>query len=175
MREAALVKLKNLSHLNQLYRAWLEEAYQHKAHSSLSGRTPMECFQRDEKRVKFATPEECYDSFLHEETRTVDKTGCFSLQNITYEAGIAFIRKKVDVRFDPFDLSVVEVWHGGVKQLQAKPLVVGEFTATKHTDKVPAEIGRSRLLDAYAAENAKRRKNAIGVLNFGTKGDDSGV
>jgi len=175
MREAALVKLKDLSHLNQLYRAWLEEAYQHKAHSSLSGRTPMECFQRDEKRVRFATPEECYDSFLHEETRMVDKTGCFSLQGVTYEAGIAFIRKKVDVRFDPFDLSVVEVWHGGVKQMQAKPLVVGEFTATKHPDKAAAEIGRSRLLDAYAAENAKRRKNALGVLNFGTKGDDSGV
>ena len=175
MREAALVKLKDLSHLNQLYRAWLEEAYQHKGHSSLSGRTPMECFQRDEKRIKFATPEECYDSFLHEETRMVDKTGCFSLRNVTYEAGTAFIRKKVDVRFDPFDLSVVEVWHGGVKQMQAIPLVVGEFTATKHTDKAAAEIGRSRLLEVYAAENAKRRKNALGVLTFGTKGDDNGV
>ena len=175
MREAALVKLKDLSHLNQLYRAWLEEAYQHKEHSSLAGRTPMECFQRDEKRVKFAAPEECYDAFLHEETRMVDKTGCFSLQNVTYEAGIAFIRKKVDVRFDPFDLSVVEVWHGSVKQLQAKPLVVGEFTATKNPDKAAAEIGRSRLLDAYAAENEKRRKNAMGVLTFGTKEDGSGV
>jgi hypothetical protein len=78
------------------------------------------------------------------------------LQNVTYEAGVSFIRKKVDVRFDPFDLSVVEVWHSGVKQMQAKPLVVGEFTATKHPDKAAAEIGRSRLLDAYAAENAKR-------------------
>jgi transposase InsO family protein len=175
MREAALVKLESLSHLNQLYRAWLEEAYQHKVHSSLSGRTPMECFQCDEKRVRFATPAECYDAFLHEETRMVDKTGCFSLQGFTYEAGIAFIRKKVDVRFDPFDLSVVEVWHGGVKQMQAKPLIVGEFTATKHPDKAAAEIGRSRLLDAYAAENAKRRKNALGVLTFSQKGDDSGV
>ena len=171
MREAALVKLESLSHLNQLYRAWLEEAYQHKEHSSLAGRTPMECFQRDEKRVRFATPAECYDAFLHEETRMVDKTGCFSLQGVTYEAGTAFIRKKVDVRFDPFDLSVVEVWHGGVRQLQAKPLVVGEFTQTKRPDKTAAEIGRSRLLDVYAAENEKRRKNAMGVLNFGTQED----
>ena len=175
MREAALVKLKDLPHLNQLYRAWLEGAYQHKGHSSLGDRTPMECFQRDEKRVKFATPEECYDAFLHEETRMVDKTGCFSLQGVTYEAGVAFIRKKVDVRFDPFDLSVVEVWHGGVKQLQAKSLVVGEFTATKPQDKAAAEIGRSRLLEVYAAENEKRRKNAMGVLTFDTKGDDSDV
>jgi transposase InsO family protein len=175
MQEAALVNLENLLHLNQLYRAWLEEAYQHKGHSSLGGRTPMECFQRDEKRVRFAAPEECYDAFLHEETRMVDKTGCSSLQNITCDAGMAFIRKKVDVLLDPCDLSVVEVWHGGVKQLLAKPLVIGEFTQTKHQDKSPTEIGRSRLLDAYAAENEKRRKNAMGVLTFNTEGGDGGV
>ena len=175
MREAALVKLKGLSQLNQLYRAWLEEAYQHKEHSGLGGRTPMACFQTDAKRIRFASPQECYDAFLHEETRMVDKTGCFSLQSMIYEAGVAFARKKVDVRFDPFDLSVVEVWHGGLKQLEAKPLVIGEFTATKGTDKAAAEIGRSRLLDAYAAENEKRRKNAIGVLTFGTKGDKNDV
>jgi transposase InsO family protein len=175
MREVALVKLKDLPHLNQLYRVWLEEAYQHKEHSGLSGCTPIASFQSDEKRMRFATPEECYDAFLHEETRMVDKTGCFSLQNITYEAGAAFVRKKVDVRFDPFDLSVVEVWHGGVRRLEAKPLVIGEFTATILSDTAAAEIGRSRLLDVYAAENIKRRKNAIGVLTFGAKGDESSV
>jgi hypothetical protein len=76
----------------------------------------------------------------------------------------------VDVHFDPFDLSVVEVWHGGKKQLEAKPLVIGEFTAAKPTGKTATEIGRSRLLDAYVKENEKRRKNAAGVLDFSTDG-----
>jgi transposase InsO family protein len=169
MREAALMKFTGLAHLNQVYRAWLEEAYQHDTHSGIGGQTPMQCFQRDEKRVTFATPEECYAAFLHEETRLVDKTGCFKLNNIIYEAGLAFIRKKVDVHFDPFDLSVVEVWHGGKKQLEAKPLVIGEFTPAKPAEKTATEIGRSRLLDVYVKENEKRRKNAIGVISFGTK------
>jgi len=175
MREAALGKLESLSHLNKLYRAWLEEAYQHSEHSSIGNLTPMQAFQRDGKQVRFTTPEECYDAFLHEETRTVDKTGCFSLQGITFEAGIAFIRKKVDVRFDPFDLSVVEVWHGGAKQLTAKPLVVGEFTNTKSMQKTATEVGRSRLLDVYVQENEKRRKNAVGILTFSTKEDKTDV
>jgi len=175
MREATLLKIENLSHLNKLYRSWLEEAYQHKEHGSLNGFTPMQAFQRDEKHVRFATPEECYDAFLHEETRKVDKTGCFSLQGITFEVGIAFIRKKVDVRFDPFDLSIVEVWQGGAKQLTAKPLVIGEFTNTKNTHKTSTEIGRSRLLDAYVQENEKRRKNAVGVLTFNTQEKKSDV
>jgi len=169
IREVALMKVTSLAHLNQIYRAWLEEAYQHDSHSGIGNQTPMQCFQRDEKRITFASPQECYAAFLHEETRTVDKTGCFKLHNIIYEAGMAFVRKKVDVHFDPFDLSTVEVWHGGVKLFDVKPLVIGEFTATKTADKTATEIGRSRLLDVYLKDNEKRRKNAIGVLTFSTK------
>ena len=135
----------------------------------------MSAFQSDEKRVTFVSTKECYDAFLHEDTRTVDKTGCFSLLGTTYEAGIAFIRKKVDVRFDPFDLSVVEIWYGGVKQLEVKPLIVGEFTKTQRTANTPTEIGRSRLLDVYAKENEKRRKNTIGILNFDVSEDKNDV
>ena len=175
IREVSLLELKSLTHLNSLYRAWLEEAYQHFEHSSLNGLSPMQAFQKDQKRIRFATPAECYDAFLHEETRTVDKTGCFSLLGTTYEAGIAFIRNKIDVRFDPFDLSVVEVWYGGTKQFEAKPLVVGEFTATKPMHKADTEIGRSRLLDAYPADNEKRLKNAIGILSFSTAGGERDV
>ena len=176
MREAALAKFESLSHLNMAYRAWLEESYQHDGHSQIGGLTPMEAFQRDGKRVRFATPEECYDAFLHEETRLVDKTGCFSLSGITFEAGAALARKKVDLRFDPFDLSVVEVWHGGEKLLEAGPLVVGEFTGAKAgRGGAATEVGRSRLLDVYAKENEKRRKNAMGVLTFGGQGGEGGV
>jgi transposase InsO family protein len=175
MREAALVKLESPAHLNKLYRAWLEEGYQHDEHSGIGGLTPMQAFRKDEKRIRFATPEECYDAFLHEATRITDKTGCFSIDGITFDAGAAFVRKKVDVRFDPFDLSVVEVWYGGAKQLDAKPLVIGEFTDTKPAQKINTEIGRSRLLDVYARENEKRKRNAIGVLTFSTKEDKNDV
>ena len=175
IRETSLTAVRDLAHLNALYRAWLEEGYQHKAHEGIGRMTPMQMFQKDEKRIRFATPEECYDAFLHEETRTVDKTGCFSLGGITFEAGMAFARKKVDVRFDPFDLSVVEVWYAGAKQLEARPLVIGEFTDTKPTQKTVTEIGRSRLLDIYVRENEKRRKNAVGILRFGSGGGGSDV
>ena len=173
IREAKLMKFENLAHLNQVYRAWLEEGYQHREHEGIGKITPMQAFQRDEKRIRFVTPEQLYEAFLHEETRMTDKTGCFSLGSIIFEAGLKFIRKKVDVRFDPFDLSIVEVWHGGVKQLDAKPLIIGEFTSTKRSEAntTATEIGRSRLLDIYMKENEKRRKNALGILTFATKGD----
>ena len=175
IREAKLMKFDSLAHLNATYRSWLDEGYQHEGHSEIGNPTPMQAFQRDEKRIRFVTPDECYDVFLHEETRSVDKTGCFPLGGLTFEAGMAFARKKVDVRFDPFDLSVVEVWHGGAKQLDAKPLVIGEFTNSEPRQaahKTATEIGRSRLLDIYVKENEKRRKNAVGILTFTSEGAD---
>jgi transposase InsO family protein len=176
IREAKLMKFRDLAHLNATYRAWLDEGYQHEAHSEIGNLTPMQAFQRDEKRIRFVTPEECYDAFMHEETRTTDKTGCFTVGNITFEAGVAFMRKKVDVRFDPFDLSVVEVWYAGAKQLEAKPLVIGEFTNSEPRQavrKTATEIGRSRLLDIYVKENDKRRKNAVGILTFSSGEGDA--
>jgi hypothetical protein len=135
----------------------------------------MVAFQKDAKRVVFPGAKECYDAFLHEETRTVDKSGCFALSGVIYEAGVVFRRKKIDVRFDPFDLSVVEVWHGGAKQLDAKPIIIPEFTNTQQTKSTPTEIGRSRLLDAYAKENEQRKKYAMGVLNFEAKEGENNV
>ena len=177
IREASLVKIKDLAHLNSLYRPWLEEGYQHKEHEGIGKISPMSAFQKDGKRIRFATPEECYDAFLHEDTRTVDKTGCFSLNGVTFEASVAFIRKKVDVRFDPFDMSVVEVWHGGEKKLDAIPIAIGEFTNTPRTKtkKTATEVGRSRLLDIYAKENEKRLKNATGILRFDSQGGNPNV
>jgi transposase InsO family protein len=178
IREAKLMKFDGLAHLNKVYRAWLDEGYQHENHSEIGNITPMQAFQKNEKRIRFVTLEDCYDAFLHEETRTTDKTGCFTVGNITFEAGLAFKRKKIDVRFDPFDLSVIEVWHAGEKQLKAKPLVIGEFTNSgrrQATPKTPTEIGRSRLLDIYVKENEKRRKNAVGILTFSSEGGNCDV
>ena len=176
IREACLMAFKDLAHLNAYYRAWLDEGYQHEKHSEIGNSTPMKAFQDDEKRIRFVTAEECYDAFLHEETRLVDKTGCFSLAGITFEAGLEFIRKKIDARFDPFDLSLVEVWYAGEKKLEAKPLVIGEFTNSDKRQtkrKTAPEIGRSRLLDIYVKENEKRRKNAVGILTFNSDGGNS--
>lgn len=170
VKEASLIKIKNLAHLNALYRAWLEEDYQHSPHEGIGKKTPMQAFQKDGKRIRFVTPEECYDAFLHEETRKTDGTGCFSLGSITFEAGIALARKKIDIRFDPFDLSVVEVWHGGTRHPDAKPIAIGEFANTAPAQKTATEIGRSRLLDVFVKEHEKRQKNAIGILTFNSDG-----
>ena len=166
MQEIALEKIKDLNELNQKFRIWLDEGYNNNPHSSLDGNTPMQAYSKDNKKVRFATPEECRDSFLWEDTRKVDKTGCFKLNGIEYEAGIEFINKKIDARYDPFDLNTVEVWHNGERQKAVSPLKIPEFCSKVELPKPEAKVTHSRLLKVMEEENAKRQKQKMGILSF---------
>lgn len=176
LQELSLEKAKNLEELNRKFRIWLDEGYNNCPHSSLKGDTPMHAYSADPKKVRFATPEECHDAFLWEDTRKVDRTGCFKLNGIEYEAGLEYIGKKVDVRYDPFDMSLVEIWHGGERKKAAPPLKVGDFCGRTEKPPVAAKATHSRLLKVYETENAKRQKQKMGVLSFRSmKGGDGNV
>lgn len=110
------------------------------------------------------------------DTRKVDNTGCFKLQGIEYEAGIEYIGKKVDVRYDPFDMSLLEIWYNGERRKTATPLKVGEYCSK--VEKAPATkpTTHSRLLKIYESENEKRQKRQTGALTFRSmKGGDRNV
>ena len=112
-RKSQLEKPQTLEQLNELFRAWLSEGYNHRVHSSLAGKSPAQAFTQDTKPLRFPSPEALREAFLWEKTPKVDKSGCISLNGLCYEVGVEYIRKKILVRYDPFDLSVVEVWYGG--------------------------------------------------------------
>lgn len=175
VQEISLERSGTLIALNKRYRVWLEEGYQHKPHSAIDGDTPMKRFQQDSKHMRIATVEECYDAFMHEETRKVDNTGCVSLAGVIYEAGVEFSGKKVDLRFDPFDLSRIEIWYQGRKVQNAGPIVISEYCggASKTSNRI--EIGRSRLLDVYAKDNETRRKQQMGFLTFSDRKEKDNV
>lgn len=166
IQEISLEKIKDLDYLNQKFRIWMDEGYNDSPHSSLENNTPIQAYAKDPKKVKFATPEECRDAFLWEDTRKVDKTGCFKLNGIEYEAGIEFIGKKIDARYDPFDLNAIEVWHSGERQKVVSPLKVPEFCGKIELSKSETLVTHSRLLKVMEEENAKKQKQKMGILSF---------
>ena len=173
MQEIALEKPKTLEELNRKFRIWLDEGYNNSSHSSLNGETPMQAYSANPAKVRFATPEECWDAFLWEDTRKVDSTGCFKLNSLEYEAGIEYIGKKVEVRYDPFDQSLVEIWYRGERKKTVTPLSVGEFCGQVEKVPAPVKATHSRLLKVYEAEHAKRQKKT-GALSFRSMKEDDG-
>jgi len=62
---------------------------------------------------------ELTEIFLWEETRTVDKTGCIRLDGNTYEVDLELCKKRVQLRYDPFDLTTIQVWYDGARYADA--------------------------------------------------------
>ena len=97
----------------------------------------------------------------------MDKSGCFSLEGVTYEAGIERIGKSIMVRYDPFDLSQVEIWYGGQKEKTASPARIGEYNRNvKKPIEELEKASQSKLLRLFAADSQKRLKHQLGAFRL---------
>jgi len=181
-------KTKTLSSLNRMFSVWMDEGYTHKPHGSLKlterdphtgalmqtrERTPYQAYTEDPAKVRYTSSLECRDAFLWEEQRTVDKTGCVKLSGLVFDVGVALIRRRVDLRYDPFDLSLIDVWHNGTFQRKAEKLHVTEYAPkpegdppSGHPDTPPRKPTHSRLLRVYEEKNKDREKQRNGALAF---------
>ena len=179
LEELSLQPPSSMEELNRKFRAWLEEGYVHKPHSGLNGLTPSQAYRENPKKIRFTSSGECRQVFLWEETHKVDKTGAVKLKGQAYDAGAALINKKVDLRFDPFDTSIIEIWHNGVFVRKAEPLIAPEFLPQMPREEAGTPPpGRSRLLDAYddGYKTRERQKNgAIAFAGMDAEGGGRGV
>jgi len=170
LAEAVLEKPQTLDKLNQLFEVWLEECYQNKPHSGLEGNiSPQTAYRSDRKALKFLNPETIASAFLHCEERKVDKAGCISFVGKKYEVGLTFIGCKVDVIYDPADISELTIEYEGHKPFKAKELDIGERSAPrpqlpKHLQKAPADS--SRLLNAAARKNQERKEIQTPAVSY---------
>lgn len=125
--EVSLEKPNRLERLNELLEVWLSECYQHKSHTSLGENvSPTSAFRSDKKALRFISSDVLVDAFLHFETRKVDKAGCISFQDKKYEVGISFVGCKVDVLYDPADISELTIEYQEYPPWKAVELVIGE-------------------------------------------------
>ena len=183
LSEFALEPVKTLSELNRKFSIWLDEGYTHSEHESLKleqrdphtgellhkrERTPYQAYTEDPAKVQYISSLECHDAFLWEEQRTVDKSGCVKLAGLVFDVGVALIKRRVDLRYDPFDLSLIEVWYEGAFQRKAEKLCITEFvpqpkSSPTGTSQKPTH---SRLLSVYEEKNKVREKQRNGALAF---------
>jgi transposase InsO family protein len=183
LREFALEPVKTLSELNRKFNIWMDEGYTHDNHEALKleqrdphtgellhtrERTPYQAYTEDPAKVRYISSIECREAFLWEEQRTVDKGGCVKLKGLMFDVGVALIRKRVDLRYDPFDLSVIEVWHEGLFKRKAEKLCMEEFVSQPKSSPATAtqKPTHSRLLRVYEEKNKVREKQRNGALDF---------
>lgn len=124
--EVEVEGVASLAELNKCFIAWLEVDYHHRVHSETK-QTPLERFI-DSFTPHVPDPVTLYRAFLWEETRAVTKTATVSIAGNRYEVDSHLVGRKVALRFDPFDLSKIEVFFNGEPFGEAKPHVLKSFT-----------------------------------------------
>ena len=97
--------ISSLEVLEERFQGWVEQVYHRRTHSE-TGQTPLERFSIKPRIPDLALVRE---AFLFSETRTVTKTATVSLYGNDYEVDQALVGRKIDLVFDPFDLSLINV------------------------------------------------------------------
>jgi transposase InsO family protein len=105
--------LSTLAELNESFWAWLELVYHRSVHSE-TGQSPLDRYQAGIASVRQADGEILRKAFLWREKRKVRKDGRIELQGNTYRVDAQFVSRQIELRFDPFDLSLLEVWLEGI-------------------------------------------------------------
>jgi putative transposase len=154
-------ELDDLAQLNTLFTAWVEQVYHRREHSE-TGQTPLDRWSVIGMPV-LPSPAQLREAFLWSEWRTVTKTATVGLHGNQYEVDAVLVDRKVELVFDPFDLTRIEVrWHGRPMGL-AVPHRIGRHVHHKaRPDETtppptPTGIDYLRLLETqHTAELADR-------------------
>lgn len=129
VREQFLVELearggaKDLEELNRLFGAWVEGVYHHREHAE-TGQAPMERFLAGAP-PRLPSPAELREAFLWAEHRQVTKQAMVSLFGNRYQVDPALVGATVELVFDPFDLSRIQVRYQQRPMGQAVPFQLG--------------------------------------------------
>jgi putative transposase len=173
VREQFLVELgapggrevADLVELNRLFTAWVETVYHRRRHSE-TGQPPLQRWLAAGP-PSLPTPAQLHEAFLWSEGRTVTKTATVSLHGNVYEVDAALVGRKVELVFDPFDLTSIEVRYRGRSMGPAVPHRIGRHVHRKaRPDAAPAAapptgIDYLRLVEAkHTAELADRIRYA---------------
>jgi putative transposase len=132
----------SLAELNALFTAWVEQVYHQRVHTEI-GMAPLARFLAGGPPTP--TPAGLLaEAFRWGEWRTVTKTATVSLQGNLYEVDAALAGCKVELVFDPFDLSDIDVRHHGRPAGKALPFRIGRHVHAKavaDTPPAPAPTG----------------------------------
>jgi putative transposase len=119
----------SLAELNALFTAWVEQVYHQRVHTE-TGMAPLARFLAAGPPVP--TPAALLaEAFRWGEWRTVTKTATVSLHGNLYEVDPALAGAKVELVFDPFDLSDIDVRHHNRPAGKAVPFRIGTHVHPK--------------------------------------------
>lgn len=169
----------DLDELGSLFTAWVEQVYHRRVHRE-TGQTPLARFMAD-GIPSVPSLVELREAFLWSATRTVAKTATVSLAGNRYETDALLVGREVELVFDPFDLTRVDVRYNGQSFGDAIAHRIGTHVHPKANsrpdpdERTPANPGVDYLA-LVEAEHHQATRRAINFADLpGDQADQAGV
>jgi putative transposase len=178
MPEVEVSEITTLAELNESFWAWLTCIYHRNKHRE-TDQTPLARFQDGLAQVRTVDAAALQTAFLWRETRKVRKDAIISLQGNTYRVDAHLAGRTLELRFDPFDLSALDLYLDG--QHLGRALVVTQgrqrhLAVQRLVTDPPAPPQPKSSLDYLAALRAEYQQllqQEAGDLQFARLLDDS--
>lgn len=133
VEEVRASSITTLDALNRAFAAWRDLKYNRRVHGE-TGQTPWDRWRAHPERVVVVDERLLTEAFLFRAQRTTDKTGVLKLHGQRFQVGPKLARRKVEVRYDPEDMDLIEVWHGETFQERVRPLEITTHRRPKERD-----------------------------------------
>ena len=148
----------SLAELNTLFTAWVEQVYHQRVHTE-TDMAPLGRFLAAGPPTP-TPPALLTEAFRWAEWRTVTKTATVSLHGNHYEVDAALAGSKVELVFDPFDLTDIDVNHHGRAVGKAVPFRIGKHVHPKAHAETPPPVAPTGI--DYLRLVADRHTRALG-------------
>ena len=121
LAEATHTGIESLDQLNDLFAAWAEQVANRRAHAE-TGQPPISRFEAGGPHST-ASPGRLREAFRRSVTRKVTRTATVPLEGNSYAVDPALTGRRVELRYDPEDLTVIEVFLDGRPAGAAVPFI----------------------------------------------------
>jgi len=174
--ELAHSEVDGLDILNSLFSAWVESVYHRRVHSE-TGEAPIERFMADGP-PELPSDAQLHEAFLWSERRQVTKTADVSLFGNHYEVDALLVGQSIELVFDPFDLTDIEVRFAHRPMGKAVPVRIGRHShpqARPEDSPAPPPTGISylRLVQARQEADWEARISYAGLGPATTNDDET--
>jgi putative transposase len=123
LAEATYRGIESLEELNELFCAWAEQVANRRVHAETKER-PIDRFERSGPH-RAVEPERLAEAFRWSVTRKVTRTATVPLEGNAYAVDASLVGRRVELRYEPEDLSRIEVFFEGRPAGVATPFVIG--------------------------------------------------
>lgn len=168
---AAGREISDLHELNRLFTAWVETIYHRRTHSE-TGQAPLARWMAGGP-FAVPVPADLAEAFRWSEHRTVSKTAVVSLHNNRYQVDPLLVGRRVELVFDPFDLTEIRVRVDGADAGKALPHQISRHAHPKARPETPPELPPATTgIDYLALIDTEHTKTLAHKVNYAALGED---